>query len=96
MWSIGAQSGKNPTGTELEWTGAFVGQEMLHAMAKGNRMRGEAIITVNLGDPLAAMAVDQIDRATLQLGPMIMNVDSSSVAPPYPMVGIHTNGPDIA
>ena len=35
VWSIGARSGSNPAGTELEWTGAFVGEEKVAADQRG-------------------------------------------------------------
>ena len=88
LWSIGDQSGSNPTGTELEWNGAFVGQEMMHADNMGDRMRGSVRLRVMLGDPLA-MGMLQIDRAQLlvggtEMGTDIVNIDNSSATVPYP------------
>ena len=94
LWSIGARSDSNPGGTELEWTGAFVGQEMMHADNMGNRMRGSAKIEVMLGDPLMAGML-QVDRARLTIGgddmsSDIVNIDNSSATPPYGDYGLIT------
>ncbi len=94
VWSIGERSGSNPTGSELSWSGAFVGQEMAHIgdptatnptepPTIGDRMRGSAMLTVMLGDPLNADASMTIDRAQLTVGDFV-NIDDSSAGTPYP------------
>ena len=82
LWSIGERSGSNPAGSELTWSGAFVGQEMMHPATTGDRVRGSAMIEVMVGDPLNADASLTIDRARLTIADFI-NVDDSSAVLAY-------------
>ena len=86
VWSIGARSGSNPAGTELEWTGAFVGEEKVAATNMNSRVRGMAMIHVMLGDPLADVAAQQIDRARLTIGEGV-NIDNNRAATALPYAG---------
>ena len=76
VWSIGARSGSNPAGTELEWSGAFVGEEKVAVGNMGNRIRGMAMIEVDLGDPLMGSPLN-VDRARLTVSDFV-NIDNSS------------------
>ena len=88
-WSIGARSGSNPGGTQLEWNGAFVGREMTAADNVGDRIRGAAMIEVALGDPLAtADARLQISRARLTITDPV-NIDNDNAAA-LPYTGLRT------
>ena len=90
IWSIGARSGSNPAGGALTWTGAFVGEEMMHqpsaaAGAMGNRMRGKADIVVTPGDSLTPTP----DTAILTLSE-IVNIDNTALGagnPSYAATG---------